>query len=133
VLVEVPPGFKPGSDLFFISPGGGCCVVVPEGLQEGDSFQAALPHVDQKIEILNAYFGRPTEPWGDFQKAARSVTEHAASALGIEDQMKDIQNLGEKVDKCFAHLLDQPSNRVRGRSISLTPKKHSLECAGTGQ
>lgn len=121
VLLEVPPGFKPGSDLFFISPGGGCSVVVPEGLQEGDSFQAALPHVEQKIEILNAYFGR--DPWDvlsdgtlgtynrseDFQRAARSVTEHAASALSIEDQIEDIENLGEKVDKCLAHLLDQQS------------------------
>ena len=83
--ITVPAGFKSGSTLTFKSPGGECSVQVPSGLQEGDSLQVALPHVEQKIAILSAYFGRDDEPHpkstgpgtlgAGFEHAARSVID----------------------------------------------------------
>ena len=61
VRARVPAGYKPDDDLFFNSPSDGCSVVLPHGIKEGDVLQVALPHMEQKIEILNAYFGR--DPW----------------------------------------------------------------------
>ena len=123
VRITVPAGFKPGSTLTVNSPGGECSVQVPSGLQEGDSLQVALPHVEQKIAILNAYFGRDDEPHpkstgpgtlgAGLEHAARSVIDHAAHALGIRDRIHAPisgcdPKLADKVDRCLEHiLLDQ--------------------------
>ena len=123
VRITVPTGFKPGSTLTVNSPGGECSVQVPSGLQEGDSLQVALPHVEQKIAILNAYFGRDDEPHpkstgpgtlgAGLEHAARSVIDHAAHALGIRDRIHAPisgcdPKLADKVDRCLEHiLLDQ--------------------------
>ena len=68
-----------------------------------------LPHAEQKIEILNAYLGQ--DPWDledhdrrNFEMAT-SLTEHAVSELGIEDQMKDIKTYTRKLDKVLKYIL----------------------------
>ena len=127
----MPAGFKPGSTLTFKSPGGECSVQVPSGLQEGDSLQVALPHVEQKIAILNAYFGKDDELYpknsggpGDLSRAymriASSVIDHAASTLGIKARLdapisgRD-PKLADKVDRCLEHiLLDQRKPQESG-------------------
>lgn len=123
VLITVPRGFSHERKLTFKSPGGHCSVQVPQGLQGGDSLQVALPHVEQKIAILNAYFGRDDEPYppksggpgqlaGAYMKIASSVIDHATSELGIEAKLnvkhKDgrDRNLADKVDICLEHILE---------------------------
>ena len=116
--VRVPVGYKPDDDLFFNSPSGGCSVVLPHGIKEGDVLQVALPQIEQKMEILNAHFGRG--PWDprplapdthrrNFELASESLIEHAASELDIEDQIKDIATLEGQLDKILKTLLDQQS------------------------
>jgi len=72
-------GYKPDDVLFFNSPSGECSVVLPHGIKEGNSLQVAMPHAEQKIEILNAYFGwdplRPNfGPNGKHRNKVLSVT-----------------------------------------------------------
>ena len=129
VRITVPAGFKSGSTLTFKSPGGECSVQVPSGLQEGDSLQVALPHVEQKIAILNAYFGLDDEHYprsdgpGDLSRhymGVRSVIDHAASTLGIKARLDALisghdPKLANKVDRCLEHiLLDQRKPQESG-------------------
>ena len=122
VLITLPAGFRPNRELVFKAPGGHCSVQVPPDLQAGDSLQVALPHVEQKIAILNAYFGRDDEPYPKsggpgalgraYMKIASSVIDHAASELGIKAKL-DVKhnngrarNLADKVDMCLEHILE---------------------------
>ena len=111
VLLTVPAGYKPGEDLYFDSPCGGCSVVLPHGIKEGDSLQVALPIEAQKIEVLNAYFGRDQCEESRDCHVIDPLLEHAASELGIKDQINDIEANAQKLDKCLKTLLDQQSER----------------------
>ena len=111
VLLTVPAGYKPGEDLYFDSPCGGCSVVLPHGIKEGDSLQVALPIEAQKIEVLNAYFGRDQCEDSRDCHVIDPLLEHAASELGIKRQINDIEENSKKLDKCLKTLLDQQSER----------------------
>ena len=131
VRITVPAGSKPGSTLTLKSPGGECTIQVPSGLQEGASLQVALPHVEQKIEILNAYFGRNDEG-KDYEQAARSVIAHTAQVLGIEDRIKAPifgrePKLADKVDRCLEYILLDQRKQHESCAVPSEERLHPID------
>ena len=134
MLLTVPAGYKPDDELFFNSSGGGCSVILPSNIKQGDSLQIALPLAAQKIEILNAYFGLdPIESCKDCH-SIDPLLEHAASELDIKSQMNYIEANSENLDKCLRTLLYQQSSGdvdfVEAHEVQLSPCRDSTVATG---